>query len=71
MNFRVLAYEAREEGGYWAQVVELPGCYTHGETLEEVRENVVDAIECHLEDAGEDEHDPLAATLSIQIPQAV
>lgn len=27
-----------EEGGYWAEVPSLPGCFTQAETLEELRE---------------------------------
>ena len=33
-----------EEGGYWAEVPALPGCLTQGETLDEVVENLNDAI---------------------------
>jgi predicted RNase H-like HicB family nuclease len=71
MNYTVFVYKAEEEGGYWATVAELPGCFTQGETLDEIRENIVDAIQCHLEDATPEEHDPLAATLSVQVPQPV
>ena len=35
---------AAEEGGYWAEVPSLPGCLTQGETLDEVVENLNDAI---------------------------
>ena len=50
MTYTVLVYEAEpEEGGYWATVAELPGCATSGETLEEIEENVKDAIETYLE----------------------
>ena len=35
---------AAEEGGYWAEVPTLPGCLTQGETLDEVVENLNDAI---------------------------
>lgn len=70
MTYTVLVYQDQEDGGYWATVAELPGCYTQGETLDEVRENIVDAIECHLEDAEVEEHDPLAATLTIQTAQS-
>lgn len=28
--------EPAEEGGYWARVPALPGCFTQGKTLEEV-----------------------------------
>ena len=32
-----------EEGGYWAEVIGLPGCVAQGETLEEVKANILDA----------------------------
>jgi predicted RNase H-like HicB family nuclease len=49
MTYSVLVYEAEpEEGGYWAKVAELPGCYTQGETLDEIKVNVHDAIETYL-----------------------
>lgn len=32
------------ETGYWAEVPALPGCVTQGETLEEVREMIRDAV---------------------------
>ena len=41
-----------EEGGFWAEVPALPGCFTQGESLEEVRENLKEAIAGWLE-AGE------------------
>ena len=34
-----------EEGGYWAEVPALPGCLTQGETLDEIAENLQDAIQ--------------------------
>lgn len=47
-EFTVFVYEA-EEGGYWADVPEIPGCASQGETLDELRLNLVDAIEACLE----------------------
>lgn len=41
--------EAAEEGGYHAWCPSLPGCHTQGETLEEAKRNVVEAVECQLE----------------------
>ncbi len=52
MKLKVLIHPA-EEGGYWAEVPALRGCYTQGETLEEVYENIREAIEGWLEVAGE------------------
>ena len=37
-----------EAGGYSAEVPALPGCYTDGETLDEVRANLRDAAEAWL-----------------------
>lgn len=34
-----------EEGGYWAEVVNMPGCITEGDTLEELEINLQEAIE--------------------------
>ncbi len=47
MEYTVLVYRA-EEGGFWAEVPALPGCYSQGETIEETMENVKEAIEAHL-----------------------
>ena len=45
-------YKAKDirtaEGGFWAEVPALPGCYSQGETIEETMENVKEAIEGHL-----------------------
>jgi len=38
-----------EEGGFWAEVPALPGCYSQGETVEETLENIREAIEGHVE----------------------
>ncbi len=40
---KVLVHDA-EEGGYWAEVPGLPGCYTQAETIEELRANLLDAL---------------------------
>ena len=42
-------YQEAEEGGYIGYVAELPGANTQGETLEEVRENLSEAIQLILE----------------------
>ncbi len=48
-------YEKAEEGGYVGYVAELPGANTQGETMEEVRENLKEAVslllECYREEA--------------------
>ena len=36
-------------GGYWAEVPELPGCYTQGDTLDAVYRNLQETVACHLD----------------------
>ena len=43
-SFKVVIHNA-EEGGYWAEVAGLPGCVSVGDTLEEVKANILDAFE--------------------------
>jgi len=43
MNIQAFVHRA-EEGGYWAEVPSIPGCATQGETMEELRENLREAI---------------------------
>jgi predicted RNase H-like HicB family nuclease len=47
-------YELAEEGGYVGYLAELPGANTQGETLDETRENLIDAAELLLDCLGED-----------------
>jgi antitoxin HicB len=42
-----------EEGGYYASVPSLPGCYSQGETWEETLANIKEAIELYIEDMAE------------------
>ncbi len=44
-----------ENGGYVAFVPALPGCHTQGDTLQELMDNVKEAIELYLETLTEDE----------------
>ncbi|MCF7668131.1 MAG: type II toxin-antitoxin system HicB family antitoxin [Akkermansiaceae bacterium] len=44
MKLKAIIHEA-EEGGFWAEVPALPGCFTQGESLEELEANLTDAIE--------------------------
>jgi len=44
MKLKVVVHPA-EEGGYWAEVPAIPGCATQGETIEELFDNLHEAIE--------------------------
>jgi len=47
MEYTVILHPA-EEGGYWAEVPALPGCFSQGENVEETFRNIKEAIESHL-----------------------
>jgi predicted RNase H-like HicB family nuclease len=48
MIIKAIVHQA-EEGGFRAEVPALPGCLTQGETQEEIRENLLEAIEVWFE----------------------
>ena len=44
MKLKVVIHEA-EEGGLWAEVPAIPGCATQSDSLEELLQNLNEAIE--------------------------
>lgn len=46
MKFDVILH--KEDNGYWAEVPALKGCYTQGDTIEEVKSNIKEAITAWL-----------------------
>jgi predicted RNase H-like HicB family nuclease len=44
MKIHAIVHKA-EEGGFWAEWPSIPGCATQGETMEELRSNLREAIE--------------------------
>ena len=58
----------RNSEGYFAFCPELQGCYTQGDTYEEVLENIEDAIRLHVEDRIESGEDiPQAESVSLTL----
>jgi predicted RNase H-like HicB family nuclease len=53
VSFEVLTHE--EEGGFWAEVPSLSGCFTQGETRDELEEDLREAIALYVEPAPEKE----------------
>ena len=55
---KVLKYDAIFEeqsvGGYTVTVPSLPGCISEGDTFEEARQNITDAIKLYLKDLAAD-----------------
>lgn len=37
------------QDGWWAEINSLPGCFSHGENLDELKKNLREAIDLHLE----------------------
>ena len=44
-----MVFEKAADGTIWARVPDLSGCYSCGDTMEEARVNIKDAIELHIE----------------------
>lgn len=58
----------KDSEGYFAFCPELQGCYTQGDTNEEVLKNIKDAIRLHIEDRIEgDEEIPQAEIVSLTL----
>lgn len=51
----------KDKDGYFAFCPELQGCYTQGDTYEDVLENIKDAIRLHVEDRIEEGEEILQA----------
>ena len=49
-TFNIVIYFDEETKLYWATCPELKGCNTQGETIEEIKENMREAIPLCLED---------------------
>jgi len=49
-NYHISVIVEKDKDGYFAFSPDLQGCYTQGESYEEVIENIRDAIRLHIED---------------------
>jgi len=47
VGYHFTAY--REGNGFWAECIELPGCFTQGESEDELIENMRDALATYFE----------------------
>jgi predicted RNase H-like HicB family nuclease len=63
-TYRFAAVLEKDADGYYAFCPELQGCYTSGETYEEARANLAEAIQLHIEDR-------LADGEEIAVPESV
>lgn len=76
MQEYVLIIHPAEEGGYWAEIPALPGCFVQGENLEELLSEAPEIMEAYLSAVREDGseipiNEPvLLATVRIPAPSA-
>ena len=49
-KYRVSVIVEKDKDGYYAFSPDLQGCYTQGDTFEEVISNIKDAVRLHIED---------------------
>ncbi len=45
---RVVVHQ-EDDGSYWADSVDAPGCFTVGETIDDTLHNMQDAVRTHFE----------------------
>jgi len=45
----LVVFEKALDGTIWARVPDLSGCYSSGDTMEEAKLNIREAIEFHIE----------------------
>jgi predicted RNase H-like HicB family nuclease len=61
----------RGPNNYSAYVPDLPGCITTGKTIDEIKTNIREAIELHLEGLTEDGADvpePRSVAIEVELP---
>jgi predicted RNase H-like HicB family nuclease len=56
-NYAVVIHED-PDGGFWGEVPALPGCYSQGETVDELKHNIREAIAGVLEVLKEQGREP-------------
>ncbi len=62
-------FEEQPDEGYTVTVPSLPGCISEGDTFEQARENIADAIKLYLEDLNADGEEIPARNSNIFVGQ--
>lgn len=57
-----------DKNGFFAYVPSLKGCFSQGDSLEEVLDNIKEAIELYLEDIGDEERNTITKKSYIIVP---
>ncbi|MFN2457665.1 MAG: type II toxin-antitoxin system HicB family antitoxin [Chitinophagaceae bacterium] len=49
MHYKINVVFSKDEDGYYVYCPELPGCQSQGNTFEEAKENIKEAIDLYIE----------------------
>jgi predicted RNase H-like HicB family nuclease len=55
-NMELTANIHLEDGSYWADVPELPGCFASGDTLDELFDSLREGVQIYLDDEPQQLH---------------
>ena len=55
-EYSVTLHEDTENGGYWAECPEIPGCVSQGDTIRETLEMIKDAIDVCIDVISQNEN---------------
>jgi predicted RNase H-like HicB family nuclease len=64
-----VVFEEQPDGGYTVTVPSLSGCISEGDTFEQAKENITDAIKLYLEDLDADGEEIPAENSNIFVGQ--
>lgn len=53
---KYIARVHQEDGSLWAEVLDLPGCFASGESLDDLRAALEEAIALYLDDSSATQH---------------
>lgn len=54
-----VVFEEAEEGGYTVYVPSLPGCISEGDTFEQAKQNIREAISAYIESLAKDDKEAI------------
>ena len=54
-SYKINVVIEKDEDGYYAYCPQLEGCQTQGETIEEIKSNITEAIELYLSTLSDEE----------------
>ena len=67
MTKYTIIYTEEVEGGFSGRCLELPGAISQGETLEELKVNMIDAVELMLASIYEEAHEKKKMIIKVSV----